>query len=1486
MDFADGERPAVSGALVFVFVSYLFYFNAIEIVNSFVLLPNVLSAVFSGYDPVSAFSGLTGAASLGNVIRFDGYSTCDGGISLGELSPGGSLSGDTRALSSGDPDDWFWFFTSSTGNQPVTLSLVSPASSDFDAYIYRNTGGCGSHELIKSCTLSPPPSPEVCTGFTPATDAVYDLEIHRSSGSGEATFTISMAAPDTSPPVISAGSPSGTVTNPITMAVTTNENANCKYDTMAGTAYDSMADTFSTTGGTAHSTSLGTLLEGAKTYYVRCADGVSNKNAADYTISFTVNAAPVISDFSYSPAGDIHNGVSITFTITASDADGVANFQFYNPEVGSWDLKSCSNAVSCTKTWTITPTTSASRTYRGYAADATGLEAFATDITKTIYPAGCPNLNSMLSNLRAGSTAAGATTCPATINAGSSFHFLYDFTQTGDGFGTGYTNEHSSVWLDGTKIAGGWVDGDNGECGGSSTWDWTLSAPAAGAHTYTVKSYAWASASEPNWAAVTLDDSETCSVTVVADTTAPATTDDSDMSWHTSDVTVTLSCTDTGGTGCKNVNYCTVPWTPGDVGPAAPCAAFTTVTGLTASVAMTQSGYVFYKSIDNANNQESLKQSGIVKIDTNSPTSTWTSAPVDGAWVNKNGFSISVTDADTGGSNLKSCKYRVCSNIDGGTCNDVTDGDMDGTCSGASSTVTKTITVGSIGNCKDQGTDRCQVQAYAIDNSDSSNSVIFRTYKVDYTDPAVSITSPHGSSAPTFDIAWTVSDATSGPKFVGIYVNGAIYSTCSSGSACWDAGKISYTGAAGNTYNIQAYAGDVAGNVGPLGSVTSTKTVGLPSLSSPTDGGDITTLTPTLDWTDPAGANCYAVQVYDGGTLALETLSTSSSYIVGSDPSAWKNGYTSLGWQKTYGWHVWPSVDNCGSYRSPAVWSFNTRMPAPTLTSPGDGATTSPTPKLQWDAVTGANCYKADVLNSAGTIVLNTANVGTNVRDVPAGALTQGVSYKWRVSASPTACGLSPIFGGFSPQRGFTVGSACADQASPCGISYTQVTTSGPWLYNHCSIDCSSKSLIKTGVSVGYWVFTTPPQYADAPSFEATTTVGKDGTLDPRVKIGTTVDGNDICDWSVSCKRGLTPSTTYYITIGGVAGEGNAWPTVSATYNYCGVTTPPFSNSITVGSCSIAIDHIGFDYTDRNLAGDNGAVRYKDNGQLTSVDRQIIYSDTLTGGCSENMKFTNVWDAGSINPNTLRVGTIGVEESAAHDILHGYSLQTSNCKFDKNFKIVSLAGSPDYPFLNLNSIDNGPGLGLENYDCDTGATTNLNCELASGTQYIKILQGADVGAAQTLVVDLPVYECLPGENTNAAGYNDFCAAKNAGSPYCDVTLKKCYGCSITNNNPATSGNPNALDCPAGSTAKGWVDNPADPNDHLIVGKCNLISGGNLGGSCQYLESCTFNADCSTACCSRESVAITSNPGPGEGTGKCITPFSAGNPINPYLCRVS
>lgn len=108
---------------------------------------------------------------------------------------------------------------------------------------------------------------------------------------------VSPPAGDTTPPVISGGLPSGTLaygTTSTNMAVTTNENATCKYGT-ANVAYASMPNTFSATGSTSHSQTLSGLISGGSyTYYVRCMDGSNNADATSTIISFNVSNTPLV----------------------------------------------------------------------------------------------------------------------------------------------------------------------------------------------------------------------------------------------------------------------------------------------------------------------------------------------------------------------------------------------------------------------------------------------------------------------------------------------------------------------------------------------------------------------------------------------------------------------------------------------------------------------------------------------------------------------------------------------------------------------------------------------------------------------------------------------------------------------------------------------------------------------------------------------------------------------------------------------------------------------------------------------------------------------------------------------------------------------------------------------------------------------------------------------------------------------------------------
>ncbi len=116
------------------------------------------------------------------------------------------------------------------------------------------------------------------------TSASYDLS----------TGSLSNPAADTTPPVISNASPTGTLsygTTSTSIAVSTDENSTCRYST-SDVAYTSMANTFSTTGSTSHSQTLTGLSDGSSyRYYVRCMDSSNNANTSSTVLSFDVSSA-------------------------------------------------------------------------------------------------------------------------------------------------------------------------------------------------------------------------------------------------------------------------------------------------------------------------------------------------------------------------------------------------------------------------------------------------------------------------------------------------------------------------------------------------------------------------------------------------------------------------------------------------------------------------------------------------------------------------------------------------------------------------------------------------------------------------------------------------------------------------------------------------------------------------------------------------------------------------------------------------------------------------------------------------------------------------------------------------------------------------------------------------------------------------------------------------------------------------------------------
>ncbi|MFH1539681.1 MAG: hypothetical protein ABIH66_12040, partial [bacterium] len=211
------------------------------------------------------------------------------------------------------------------------------------------------------------------------------------------------------------------------------------------------------------------------------------------------------------------------------------------------------------------------------------------------------------------------------------------------------------------------------------------------------------------------------------DDTAPTVVinDPAASSWQTANFTFDVTNADTGcaGLGASSCEYRvvsnsvqTLGWTPYTcstdpsitVGAAANCR--------DQGVNMCE---VFVQTTDAKGNGPDSK-SRQFSIDWTPPTVTINN-PAASSWQAAD-FTFDVTNADTGGSGLSTCYYRVLSN------SVQTLGWTSYTCASDPS-----ITVGAAANCRDQGADMCQVEAYNTDVATNTGTTQTRQFSIDWT---------------------------------------------------------------------------------------------------------------------------------------------------------------------------------------------------------------------------------------------------------------------------------------------------------------------------------------------------------------------------------------------------------------------------------------------------------------------------------------------------------------------------------------------------------------------------------------------------------------------------------------------------------------------------------------------------------------------------------------------------------------------------------
>lgn len=138
------------------------------------------------------------------------------------------------------------------------------------------------------------------------------------------------------------------------------------------------------------------------------------------------------------------------------------------------------------------------------------------------------------------------------------------------------------------------------------------------------------------------------SVSIKIDKQKPNTTDNSNTLWHTSDQSISLSCTDGSGSGCDKTYYCTDTGTSCD-----PTTQYSGAISITCSADSTCTKYVRYYSKDKVANSEEAHVSNQVRIDKQKPTTTDSS---DGAWHNTD-RSITLSCSDNSGSGCNKTYY-------------------------------------------------------------------------------------------------------------------------------------------------------------------------------------------------------------------------------------------------------------------------------------------------------------------------------------------------------------------------------------------------------------------------------------------------------------------------------------------------------------------------------------------------------------------------------------------------------------------------------------------------------------------------------------------------------------------------------------------------------------------------------------------------------------------------------------------------------------
>jgi photosystem II stability/assembly factor-like uncharacterized protein len=175
-----------------------------------------------------------------------------------------------------------------------------------------------------------------------------------------------------------------------------------------------------------------------------------------------------------------------------------------------------------------------------------------------------------------------------------------------------------------------------------------------------------------------------------------------------------------------------------------------------------------------------------------------------------------------------------------------------------------------------------------------------------------------------------------------------------------------------------------------------------PNLISPTNGSNILTTTPTLDWSDVTGAISYTVQAATDTNFINLVINQSgltvSQYNI---PSSTLTGNTIYYWRAR-------AVNGAGTGPWSVRWNFRVVITpsAPNLVTPLNNSTNQPaTVFLDWDSLAAANTYRIQLATDSlfNSIVFDTSSVSRSYLQMRPSILLANVKYYWRVNATNLA---------------------------------------------------------------------------------------------------------------------------------------------------------------------------------------------------------------------------------------------------------------------------------------------------------------------------------------------------------------------------------------------------------------------------------------------------------------------------------------------------